>query len=298
MKRDELIERLQSLRESQGLTLRSISKSLQISESALSQWLSGKYPGDADSIDEKIAHYLRLNDERRIAPRRQLKFVETTIVKKIFEVARWCHLDGEMGVVYGQSGIGKTYAVREYVNRNLDAILIEIDDRYANKTAFVRELHRRLGGDGNGKLQEVLDVVVERLKYSGRLLIVDEAEKLPYRTLELIRRLHDFTEIGVLLVGMPELIDNLRGKRRQYAQIYSRITVPCQLTTISLQDTEQVVKSIIPNANGLVKVFHENCMNSMRILRTLVLRSIRTAEINGGVLDAGIIREVRKGLIA
>jgi hypothetical protein len=29
-----------------------------------------------------------------------------------------------------------------------------------------------------------------------------------------------------------------------------------------------------------------------------VLRSIRTAEINGGVLDAGIIREVRKGLIA
>lgn len=298
MNRQELSDRLTTLREQQGLTLKAISRSLGISESALSQWMTDIYRGDSDSIDQKVQAYLMQMSERLRMPKPELKFVETTIVTKTFEVARSCHLYGEMGVEYGASGLGKTWAVREYARRNPSVILIEIDDRCAYKTSFIRTLHKRVGGDGNGKQPDMIEYIIERLKDSNRLLIIDEAEKLYHDTLELLRRVHDFTGIGVLLVGMPALVDNLRGKRRDYAQLYSRITLPCRLETLTLEDASAALQTIIPGANGLAKVFYESCNNSMRILRTLIIRSIRVAELNGGKLDAQIIRTVRKEMIA
>lgn len=298
LNRQELTDQLLKLREQQALTFRTIARSLGISESALSQWTSDTYKGDSDTIDGKVRAYLMQMGERLKMPKQELKFVETSIVTKTFEVARSCHLYGEMGVEYGDSGLGKTWAVREYARRNPDVILIEIDDRCAYKTSLVRTLHKRLGGDGTGKVSELLDYIIGRLNGSNRMLIIDEAERLYHDTLEMIRRLHDFTGIGVLLVGMPALVENLKGKRRDYAQLYSRVTLPCRLEQLSLEDTSAAVQTILPSANGLAKVFHENCNNSMRILRTLIIRSIRVAELNGGNLDAQVIRTVRKEMIA
>ena len=51
-----------------------------------------------------------------------------------------------------------------------------------------------------------MNEVVNKLNNSGRLLIIDEAENLPYRALEITRRIHDKTAVGVLLVGRNILL--------------------------------------------------------------------------------------------
>jgi DNA transposition AAA+ family ATPase len=281
-----------------GLSQSTVAKALGISGSALSQYLSGKYPGDKESIDKKAAGYLQLMKERTANRKRQIPFIETSISSMMWEVIRTCHIDGEMGVAYGEAGIGKTWAVREYARQNHDTILIEVHPGSAGKIPFTRTLHKAVGGDGIGRVPEMFDYILERLKESGRMLIIDEAEHLPYRTLELLRRVHDFTEIGVLMVGMEQLVRNLRGRKRQFTQLYSRISVPCAFEPLSEEDTAQVVQAVIPNANGLAKVFHDNCENSLRILRTLLFRSIRAANINQVDLSASVIRQVRKTMIA
>lgn len=48
--------------------------------------------------------------------------------------------------------------------------------------------------------------IVDKLKSSGRLIIIDEAEHLPYKSLELVRRIYDKANVGILLVGMPATI--------------------------------------------------------------------------------------------
>ncbi|CRL44634.1 hypothetical protein SGGMMB4_01839 [Sodalis glossinidius str. 'morsitans'] len=53
------------------------------------------------------------------------------------------------------------------------------------------------------------------------LVLVDEAELLPYRALEVLRRIHDSFGVAIVLAGMPRLLLNLKGSRGEYAQLYS-----------------------------------------------------------------------------
>ena len=55
--------------------------------------------------------------------------------------------------------------------------------------------------------------IVKKLKGSGRMIIIDEAEHLPYKALELLRRVHDKAGMGVLLVGLPRLIHKIMEGR-------------------------------------------------------------------------------------
>jgi DNA transposition AAA+ family ATPase len=73
--------------------------------------------------------------------------------------------------------------------------------------------------------------IIDKLKSSGRLNIIDEAEPLPYKSLELLRRIYDKAQVGILLVGMPRLIMNLKGEKRQYAQLYSRVGIATRLNS-------------------------------------------------------------------
>ena len=69
--------------------------------------------------------------------------------------------------------------------------------------------------------------------FKNRLLIVDEAENLPYRALEITRRIHDKTGVGVLLIGRSILLENLKGYNNQYDQLYSRV----KYTTMEMTET-------------------------------------------------------------
>lgn len=291
-----LEQQLRNLMDERGLSLSSVSRALGISTAALSQWLSGSYSGNVAKINDSVKGFLERQKERLKAPKKSIEFVMTSAAKKVFEVARICHLDGEIGVCYGDAGLGKTDAVKEYARRNSDVILIEADLGYTAKVLF-QELHKRLGMDGRGPIHELFDDVVAKLKDSGRLIIIDEAEHLPYRSLELLRRVYDKAGVGIMLVGMPRLIANLRGKKGEYAQLYSRVGVASRLENLKAQDTENIVSSVIPSANGLWKIYHETSYGNTRRLCKLLLRSIRVAEINKMPVSHEIVRETAKMLI-
>ncbi len=293
----DLREQLKEFTESQGSSLNAVAKSLGISASALSQWLAGSYGGNVEKIDRAVKQFLERQQERLGKPKKEVPFIMTSVARRIMEVIHNCHLDGEMGVIYGPSGLGKTWACREYTRRNTDAILIEVDDRCARKPLFLRALHRGLGFDGNGRPEQILEDIVSRLKDSGRILIIDEAENLPYKTLEAIRRLWDFTGIGIVLVGMPRLVANLRGKRGEYAQLYSRIFIPCLLDLLEPEDGRAIVNSLLPEANGLVDTFYTESGKNTRVLTKLLIRTLNVAEINKRMIDESLIKKVRKNMI-
>lgn len=290
----DLKRELKGVMEERGLSLSGLSRALGISTAALSQWFNDSYVGNIAKIDEAVKGFLERIKERK-QPKR-VEFTITSVVKKVFEVARICHLDGEIGVLYGSAGIGKTEAVKEYAKRNTDVILIEADLGYTAKVLFL-ELHKKLGMDGRGSIHDLFDDVVMKLKDSGRLIIIDEAEHLPYRALELLRRVYDKAGVGILLVGMPRLIANLRGKKGEYAQLYSRVGVATKLEELKATDVEAIVGSVIKGSNGLYKVYYECSKGNTRVLSKLILRSLRVAEINSMAISEEIVRETAKMLI-
>lgn len=292
----ELPGQLRAFMEKESLSLRRCARAIGISTGALSEWMNDRYKCNTDSLDSHIRSFLERQRDLVQDRKENPLFVITSVTRKVFEVGRICHLDREIGVCYGSAGLGKTEAVREYARQNHDVIFIEVDLGHTAKALF-SELHKRLGFDGFGTVHAMFTDVVGKLKDSEGMIIVDEAEHLPYKALELIRRVHDKAGIGIMLVGLPRLISNLRGKRGEYAQLYSRVGIAARLDGLRPSDTQMIVESTLPSANGLGKIFHAASNGNTRILSKLLARSTRVAELNGITLSATVIKETARMLI-
>jgi DNA transposition AAA+ family ATPase len=291
-----LKDELKEVMDRHGMSQSGLSKSLVMSPAPISQWMSGGYPGDADRVTEAVKSFLRLQRLRSKSPKKTIDFVETSAAVKVFEVCTLCHSDQEIGVVFGDAGRGKTVAVREYAKRNPDVILIEADLGLCAKMLFL-ELSKKLGLDGIGVTHDIFEDCVNKLRNSGRLLIIDEAENLPYRALELLRRLHDKADIGIVLVGMPRPIANLRGRQGEYAQLYSRVGMVAKLDALSEDDTRLLVDVVLPNSNGLYRVYHNMSNANARTLTKLLNRSTRVAAFHNAEVTGDIIRAAAGTLI-
>lgn len=299
---EELRQALKSFMEEKGLKQAQVKRSLGISEAALSQWLNNCYTGNIPKIEEDVKAFLQRQYEKSALVKVDIPFIETSISKAIFEVARMCHLDCEMGVVYGSAGYGKTFSVKEYARQNPDTILIEVDPGWTAR-ALMRKIHRDLGLDGRGFLDDIVSEIVSRLQNSGRLIIIDEAENLDSDVLNLVRRIYDHANVGLLLVGMPRLLHNLKGKKGEFSQLYSRSSVSYELKPLTSEDTRAIVGAVLyddggddnkPGGNGIYKSFHCAALGNTRVLTKLILRSLRLADVNKAPLSPEIIQETLK----
>lgn len=291
---NSLIYRLKMLMNERQLSQAYICRATGLSNTVLSRWLSSAYEGDVNKVNNIIESFIQRESEKFCT--KKLEFMMTSLAKKIFEVARIAHIDSEICICYGQAGLGKTQAVKEYSSLNPDVVLVEADLGYTTKVLF-SEIHKKLGLDGYGMIHSLFEEVVSKVKNSGRLIIIDEAEHLPYKALELLRRIHDKGNIGILLVGMPVLVSNLRGKKGQYEQLYSRIGMAARLNNLLPSDTETIVNSLINQDARIWKSFHEASYGNTRILTKLLMRAKRVAEINQVPIDANIVKETAKMLI-
>lgn len=280
-----------------SVNISAVARSMGMTNSTrLSLWLRGEYDGDNAKISAAVKSFLEKESERISTPSGRLNFVMTGAARKIYDAARACHIESEIGVAYGDAGLGKTWAVKKYAAENPDVILIETTPGFTAKYLFF-ELTRALGIETSVNLNEMFNDAYSKLKESGRMIIIDEAENLPYRALELIRRLHDKSETGILLVGMPVLIGNLRGKKGEFKQLYSRVGIAVEVKTITLRDTEAIINEMIPGSNGIYKDFYRAAGGNLRRLGKLYKRSVKIASLNDCQVNSDIVIESEKLLI-
>lgn len=282
----KLQDELKQLIKEKGYTLSYVSRAINVSNATLHLWLSESYTGNVNKISESVRNFLEIEKlrEKKIS----IEFVNTSVVEDVYDIARICHVDGEIGVCCGEPGVGKTYAVKKYAIENTDVILIEADLGYTTKVLF-SEIHKKIGFDGLGTTHNMLQDIVTKLKSSGRLIIIDEAEHLPYKALDLVRRIYDKANVGILLVGMPRLIMNLRGEKRQYAQLFSRVGITTKLTGLTQADMKEIIRSALPECREVYKQLYESCVGNTRVLVKLLVRAIKLAQINNTKIDKEII---------
>jgi len=296
MQNQEAREKLKEHLDKTGRKNAFVARAIGLSGPVVSSWIHGNYQGDNERVSQLILTYLEREREKAASPKLVLTFTHTSASRKMFEVASICRAEGEIGVVVSDAGIGKTQAVKRYAKEHPETILIEVDPGVTAKS-LVGQIAKALGMEPKGMINGLLDRLFERLNESGRLLIIDEAESLPYRALEIVRRLHDRTGIGVLLTGLPRLFENLRGRAGEFAQLYSRVGVHVKLECVTEKDTEAVLKNTLPGINGLSKAYHDITLGRMRMLEKLVRRSVKLADIRGEELNEAIIQDAREYLI-
>lgn len=284
----EFIERITQFLKVSGWKANRLARSSGISTAVLSQFMSGKYPGDNDSVRLKIMSVLEREFDKMNTREFNPDFIETSISKRFNDVANVCRLENDLGVIYAEAGLGKTEAARQYISKRTDVILIEADPGYT-ASVLIHELYSRLGNSGKPDLHSMMVECIEHLTGSGRMIIIDEAEQLPYKALESIRRVHDKARVGVLLVGMPKLLANLRGLRGEYAQIYSRVGISAKINHLTQEDTKLIISRILGDKKDLWRVFHKESGGITRRLFKLIKRSLSIADFNNCDIDTEVV---------
>jgi DNA transposition AAA+ family ATPase len=291
-------QRLREYMETSSISITRVGSMLGMSGSTVSLWLSDKYSGDVEKVTQAVERFLNRQEDRQRNRRlrRRDKFVWTSAARKFMGAAKIAHDECDIGVVIGCAGVGKTMACRKYTDENPGVILIEVDPTYT-KRALLVSIHRACGGGGVGSDNFMMTDLIDRLKGSERLIIVDEADLLSPYSVDLLRRINDFADVGILMVGLPRLYEVIRGVAAQYEKLWSRVGVCITIGKANDQDAKDLVEQYLPKANGVVAVFQELGKSNPRLMSKLIRRATALSEKRGTSVDEEIVRSVVQTLM-
>lgn len=194
--------------------------------------------GFRENADE---HIRRLNNwveqhARQQAVKLDGKFVTTTTVAmNIFRVGQMVLENQTIGMAVGPTGIGKTRCARELARRTSGAIFMTVIFGCYNPRGLIRLLADALTlnkplGQGLAHLTK-LDRVINCLRGTNRLLVLDEAHNLNDEALEVLRQIQDQTECPILLLATKDLRDRVRMNAQPDAgQLHSRFDIMVDVT--------------------------------------------------------------------
>lgn len=290
-------QELKALMERKGYQQKQVAQLLGVSIAVVSLYLKGDYNGNVAEIDRKVDELIERDKAKVVEAKYNAEFVPTLAARKGMDIMRFAHAEGEINVIFGAAGLGKTQMLKQYARENSSAVLIETDPS-CNPKVLLRKIAEAVGANARGVNNELLEGIVAKLKGSERLLMIDEAELLSTRSLEFIRRIHDLAGVGIILAGMPRLLVNLKGKNNELAQLYSRVGFACDLgNALSDEDLALLATSAL-GTNEFNASLIKACKGNARRLSKLIRGVVRSSEINEVPITAEMVEQYAKMLIS
>lgn len=294
-----IVNELTTMMNNKGWSQAQAARGIGVSTAVINQFLQNKYNGDVNAVEEKVRQFISRELERDKSRRIKPVYVDTLMARKGRDVIRMAHMDSDINVIYGDAGMGKTMIVRQYAKEHLDAVLIEADPGYTARVVL-EELCNKLGLSKRGNMHELSEAIIQTLRDSGRIILVDEAENLPYRALETLRRIHDKSGVGIVLVGMPRLILNLKGKRGEYKQLYSRVGFALRMgESLPEDDITNMITTMLPEASEpeVLNALYKACKGNARRLFKFLRGISNGSQISGQPIDVQMVHEFSEMLI-
>ena len=228
---------LQDYISNSNVSLSSLSRDLGYSKSTISAFLSGTYRGDNGRLATRIEQYL--NKIQKRGRSLYIPVVETEAYKYMQEALSMTEVEGIMSLIVGDNGIGKTVAIKDYAEEH-ESILIESDPG-DTPISILKTIAAKLGLSAVGRLQAIRDQIIESAP--SRLLIVDEAENLPIKSLNFLRRIFDKSRLALALVGGPDIRGMFRSMRSDHKYLWRRIEMHVELPAMNEEDADKIMKA-------------------------------------------------------
>ncbi len=209
--RKDIAQRVLRFIDEHDLSQKTVAREVGISTTTISEVLRNQYKGKTSN-----QQLVKLHNWLELAARREniihsKRFVETSVAREVIQVASITAETCMIGVLFGPAHIGKTFTLQSIEGDQQfgDPVYIRIDESLLRPFALCRAIAERFDLSVNGTFDRVLRRLIQRLTGTKRMLIFDEVERAVYRTLELIRDVHDKTGCPVLLCGKPEIYEKL-----------------------------------------------------------------------------------------
>lgn len=273
------IERIKAWLEQNNYTQAALSRLSRVATSTLNQIINGVY------ITSPTKHLAQVEQAMRHADAASVDAVnpvETSVFKLAQTSCAMARRYRNFAVFTGYVGTGKTFAIKHYTTTHPNTHLIESTPNMT-PSSLIKMLARRVATfDGKGSVSEQFDAIVDVLKNTDSLLIIDEAEFLSAKQLHTLRRLRDLANVGILLCGTEHLHALLKPEYGQFDQIRSRTGFwPETIQKISEEDAaaltqdsfgtedvpEAVVKRLYQYSKGSARMLVEGLLAGIKAFR-------------------------------
>ena len=211
-----------------GAAWSELSRRIDIPQGTISQFGGDTYKGDNEKLAQKVFAFRQL-----LAAQAQIAveaptlpgFFRTPTSNNIESLLGWAQR-GRITVISTGPGCGKTETARNYQAAAASVWMATMAPSTAGVNNMQIEVLEALGdSDAVGTPQKLSRRIKERVRGTGGLIIVDEAQDLSEKAINEIRSWHDATGIGIALLGNEKVISRLEGgsRKAEYAQLYSRV---------------------------------------------------------------------------
>lgn len=208
-----------------GMSQADIAREAGIAYGTFTLWYSGKYTGDNAKQEEKVGQYLDSREARETAKLRLPAapgFVPMPTAEAFIGALEYAQYACDIAAISGDAGVGKTTACKRYVATHPNIWMMTATPVTSSPNFAMRALAQAMGISERSAGERV-GMIVRRVRDTGGLIIVDEAQHLTSAAIDQLRSVHDAAEIGLALVGNNKVRERLGGVSPELAQLHSRV---------------------------------------------------------------------------
>ena len=271
-----------------GVSSTQAAREIGVSSTRLSKWLRGLYEGDVPATTAKVARWLETRAEARrrdLTPAGLDRHVELGVTRDIAASLAHAQAAGDVVLVHGPSGRGKSWACRRYCAGRSSAWQLSATSAIGSVAGLLHRLGAAIdAGSGHPSALAAETAVIERLRDRGALIVMDEAHHLSVRLLDELRQIRDIAGCGLALIGGDDLWSRL-ARSPHCNQIVGRIGIRLPLGRTADADVGALGRAVLgrnPSATELrLLVTAAAGAGGFHALRRLMMRAFVMARADG-----------------
>lgn len=252
-----------------------LAKMAGISGGLLSSFLKGQYGGNTARVAQKLRAVLDTEESRTdaVLAVKEPEIVETAIMQKMWFGLQYANDRNDIICIYGAPGIGKTVTVNKWVASHANVIFFTASPNIHNGRDVMEEILEALGKKQTGRNKALEKSIIQILKDTNRAIIIDEAHFLRISALETLRRIHDITNVPLILVGNPAILEIITEQNKTLTgQFFSRTVRIALDGKVPIEDVKAIVlQNGVTLENDALKELHRIALGTgaLRVMTKL-----------------------------
>ncbi len=198
-------------------------------------------------------------------------------------------LTSSIGMVVGRAGRGKSFAAKRYAVMHTDSVYVLYIDGFS-LIDVAKEIAYELSGVRPRQFRACVDVIDEATFKRKKLVIIDEADKMPKKYFEMLRGINERCALPIVLVGEENLRKNLESERRLKSRIrdivaFSGIDVvdiaAFYSAAMGMSLKSDVLEALHKRSSGDFRLVVKDAMSIARILNANEINTVSMEIIKG-----------------
>ncbi len=224
-----------------------VARELNVSQTRLSQFLSDTYPGNNEALAKGIEQFFVIDSQKKTSTPLPVFNPEVRNSKRILQVVHMVRATNDVGLIVGPAGCGKTSTLRHHAENSTGVIYVEADGTMNTVRTVLLSIIDELKEDARGSNNALMRRIMDALRNTNRMIIIDEAQHLSPKALDTVRALNDRIGVSIIYAGNPKILKQLDGALKDdFGQLKSRIGGRCVLSN---NYTENDIQAILAGRN-------------------------------------------------